>query len=365
MPLADYPTGHDLSTCLAHTKKYLYRNRHLAKNVNFTPISVNSSKMRPLRRFGLGREQAFPAGPRAFGGMGREKPEPSAELLDVLPQATDQTLTGWTDPHIVAAPLRPSPTPHLWIFFGGSYGKPQRQLTLIDHIASLGHWAINLRYPNDWTIGGLSRRSTVSHTHEALRLQILDGRDRSGLLPLPPQDCILNRLQKLLLWLSARQVGKGWDAFLDGGAPRWDRIAAAGHSQGGGHAAILGKHLSLERVVMLSAPADCVEEGASAPWLARDGATAADRYRGFAHLRDPAIARILGGWESLGLSRFGAPVRVESSEPPYENSHQFVTDREVEDDRHHGSVAVDRFIPYLRDGSPAFRPVWSQLFQLS
>lgn len=298
-------------------------------------------------------------------GMRGAMREPRANLQDVLPQATDPTLTAWRDPHIVAVPPNPAASPHLWIFFGGSYGKPQRQIAIIEHIASLGHWAVNLRYPNDWTIGGMSRRSNASHTHEALRLQILDGRDRSGLLRLPAQDCIFNRLQKLLVWLAEKHPGKGWENFLDGTEPRWDRLSAAGHSQGGGHAAIMGKHLPLERVVMLSSPADCVENDAPAPWLAREGTTPADRYFGFSHLRDPAIDRILAGWSAIGLGQFGGIVQVDQTEPPYHHSHQLVTDLEVGGDRHHGSVAVDRFVPGLRDGTPAFQKVWTQLFQIS
>ena len=321
--------------------------------------------MRPFRRFGLGRERPFAAGGRASGGMPRGIREDHAILSEVLPQATDPTLTGWRDPHIAAAPIRPAATPRLWVFFGGSYGKPQRQITLIDHIASLGHWAINLRYPNDWTIGGLSRRSGGGHIHEALRLQILDGRDRSGLLRLPSQDSILNRLARLLVWLAERQAGEGWPQFLAAGKPDWSRIAAAGHSQGGGHAAILGKHISLARVVMLAAPADCVEGESPAPWLAREGATPPDRYFGFSHLRDPAIDRILAGWENLGLGAFGLPVRVEQADPPYLGSHQLVTHLDVEADRHHGSVAVDRFIPRGPDGDPLFRAAWTHLFHLT
>lgn len=343
-------------------KKNLYHDRTHVQNVNFTQFSVNASPMNPLRRPGLGRAGIFPAGGR---GMGRDLPEPKAQIFDVLPQATDPSLTGWRDPHVVAVPITPSATPHLWVFFGGSYGKPQRQVSLIDHIASLGHWVINLRYPNDWTIGAMSKRTNSAGVHESLRLQILDGRDRAGLLDLAPQDGILNRLRKLLLWLSVRHPEQGWTEFFDGDQPRWERLAAAGHSQGGGHAAILGKHVALERVVMLSSPADCTENGAPAPWLARAGDTASDRYFGFSHLRDPAIDRILGGWAALGLAEFGEPVPVDQSEPPYGRSHQLVTGLEVEDDRYHGSVAADRAIPRLRDGTPAIHHAWTQLFRLS
>ena len=227
--------------------------------------------MRPRRRFGLAVERATQSVIRSFGPRQRDPGSEDVILFDVPPLATEPLLTNWLDPHIVAAPGVPASRPYLWIFLGGSFGKPQRQVSIIHHIASIGHWAINLRYPNDWTIGRLSRRSASYHIHEALRLQILDGRPRSGLLDFPAADCILNRLHKLLLWLAQRYPEQSWPEFLEGGEPRWDRIAVAGHSQGGGHAAIMGKRIGVARVVMLAAPADCVEGGEiPAPWLSAE-----------------------------------------------------------------------------------------------
>ena len=320
--------------------------------------------MRHLRRFGFELERASRSEIRALRRY-REAGDERFDLFDVLPKSTEPQLTGWLDPHIIAAPRQSATSPHLWIFLGGSYGRPQRQVSIIEHIASLGHWAINLRYPNDWTIGGLSRRGAGIHAHEALRLQILDGRARSGLLDLPPQDCILNRVQKVLIWLARQHPEQGWSAFLSGDEARWDRVAVAGHSQGGGHAAIMGKQLPLERVVMLSAPADCVASGEEpAPWLRPPGATPCDNYFGFSHLRDPAIGRILSAWEALGLAAFGPVTEVDTSSPPFGNSHRLVTNHEVPGDRHHGSVAADRFIPRLSDRTPVFHEVWTFLFSL-
>src|SRR5262249_27431189 len=61
----------------------------------------------------------------------------------------------------------------------------------------------------------------------------------------------------------------GWDAFLDGDTVRWEKVIATGHSQGGGHAALLGKLHPLDRFVALSAPCDSVA-GAAASWLPPD-----------------------------------------------------------------------------------------------
>jgi hypothetical protein len=321
--------------------------------------------MRPFRRFGLAVERVPQSAICWLGQRQRDARNEDVILFDVPPLATEPLLTDWLDPHIVAAPRFPASPAHLWIFLGGSFGKPQRQVSIIDHIASIGHWAINLRYPNDWTIGRLSRHSATNHIHEALRLQILDGRPRSGLLDFPAPDCILNRLQKLLLWLAQRHPEQSWPEFLDGEEPRWDRIAVAGHSQGGGHAAIMGKCIGLERVVMLAAPADCVEGGEiPAPWLSAKGATSAEGYFGFAHTADPAISRILAAWEALGLAEFGEEIAVDRQGPPFGHSHRLLTNNVAPGGRPHGSVAADRFIPRRGDGSSAFVDVWTYLFCL-
>ena len=321
--------------------------------------------MRPFRRFGLAVERASQSAVHALRPRPRAAGNGNVILFDVPPLATEPLLTNWLDPHIVAAPRIPASRPYLWIFLGGSFGKPQRQISIVHHIASIGHWAINLRYPNDWTIGRLSRRSASDHIHEALRLQILDGRPRSGLLDFPVADSILNRLEKLLFWLAQRYPEQGWPEFLEGGELRWDRIAVAGHSQGGGHVAIMGKRIGVERVVMLAAPADCVEGGEiPAPWLSAKGATLAERYFGFAHGADPAISRILTAWEALGLADFGAVRIVDRTDPPFEHSHRLVTNTVVPGSRPHGSVAADRFIPLRGDGTSVFTDVWTYLFRL-
>jgi hypothetical protein len=321
--------------------------------------------MRLRRRFGLAFERAAQSAIRSVGASQRDLRNEDVILFDVPPLATEPLLTDWLDPHIVAAPRFPALPGHLWIFLGGSFGRPQRQISIIQHIASIGHWAVNLRYPNDWTIGSLSRRDTAQNAHEALRLQIIDGRPRSRLLDFPAQDCIQNRLTKLLRWLAERHPEQRWAEFLGGGEPRWDRIAVAGHSQGGGHAAMLGKQVPVRRVVMLAAPADCIEGGeAPAPWLSAEGATAAEHYFGFAHAEDPGVIRILAAWEALGLAEFGEVVAVDRQKPPFGHSHRLLTHNVAHGGRPHGSVAADRFVPRRIDGSSVFADMWTYLFSL-
>jgi len=88
---------------------------------------------------------------------------------------------------------------------------------------------------------------------------------------------IIARLEQALQKLAAARPQAGWDAFIGGAtgtAPAdriaWPRIIASGHSQGGGHAAYLGKLFPVIRVVQFSSTCDA-PAGVPAPWTAADG----------------------------------------------------------------------------------------------
>lgn len=308
-----------------------------------------------------------PDSPGRPAGAGRVFEDlPGVDTFEVPPQLTDPGLSAWFEPHVIAVPREPLLQPQLWLFLSGSFGKPQRQTALLQQMASLGHAAVNLSYPNDWTVGQLCGRHPDPDCHEKVRLEILDGRRRTDLLNLPAADCVSNRLVKLLAWLQRQRPAEHWDGFLKDGDVRWDALAVAGHSQGGGHAALLGKLFPLARVVMLGAPADSAGgRDEPAPWLIRAGATPAERFFGFVHLQDPGFERISAAWQALGMDRFGPLVNVDEVPYPYGGSHSLVTDRETRGGRYHGSIAVDGATPRLPDGTPAYRAAWRHLFTLN
>src|SRR5258705_914292 len=103
--------------------------------------------MRHFRRFGVGIERASQSEIRALRRH-RQVGDERFDLFDVLPQSTEPQLTGWLDPHIAAAPRRSAASPHLWIFLGGAYRNPQRQVSLLEHIASIRQWWLNLPITN-------------------------------------------------------------------------------------------------------------------------------------------------------------------------------------------------------------------------
>ena len=288
------------------------------------------------------------------------------EFQKVTPSQTDETINHWNEPHIVARPTRKPPSGYLVLFLAGSYGQPRRQLSLMQAIADLGHYVINLRYPNDWTIGGLYRSQPSADCHEKIRRQILTGQPMTDLIDLPPQHSIDNRFTKLLAWLSTRDPQHDWGQFLDGSdQPKWSNIMVSGHSQGGGHALLISKIHRVARCVLFSAPTDVLKPVLKpSPWIARAGATPLEGCYGFCHVKDRIFEQAHSGWEAMGLDRLGPLIKVDNTPPPYENSHMLCSEAHIVGANHHGCVATDRATPRLADGSPAFQDVWNYLFAL-
>ena len=132
----------------------------------------------------------------------------------------------------------------------------------------------------------------------------------------------------------------------------------------------MAKLYVMDRAVYFSSPGDW-RNGAQQPatWItARVNTTSAARQFGFTHLRDtlvPYATRILPIWNALGMDAFGAPVSVDSSNPPFGNSHRLTTNAEPTNfpvvSPTHNAPVVDASTPRAADGTPLFAPVWVYL----
>lgn len=98
----------------------------------------------------------------------------------------------------------------------------------------------------------------------------------SSLANIREDEGIIPRIDQALRALVAARPQGGWDAFIANATSTtpseriaWQRIIASGHSQGGGHAAYMGKLFSLIRVVQFSSTCDA-PSGVPAPWTAAD-----------------------------------------------------------------------------------------------
>ncbi len=94
-----------------------------------------------------------------------------------------------------------------------------------------------------------------------------------SLADIRPDEGIIARIDQALRTLAGARPQAGWDSFVRTSATApadrivWQRIIASGHSQGGGHAAYLGKLFHLIRVVQFSSTCDA-PAGVPAPWTA-------------------------------------------------------------------------------------------------
>jgi hypothetical protein len=217
--------------------------------------------------------------------------------------------------------LRPAGTrrSQLLLFLNGSGGAPRGGLTATDTsfysvARSLGHHVLAVSYRSDDTIASLCAAATDRDgCFLAARATILAGVPQPGapaaLLGIAPHEGVYARVASALSALDARDPTGGWGAFYDraGGAPermlRWGMFRVSGHSQGGGHAAFLGRLHAVDRVLLLAAPCDNVR-GTPAAWLTGGGFATdpATRFWGLGAPGDTTCSTFAAAWEGLGMA---------------------------------------------------------------
>jgi hypothetical protein len=271
--------------------------------------------------------------------------------------------------------------------------------------AVLGYRVIVLMYPNEVKLvdacpDNNSDAAGRAACYENARLEILDGLSRTAEVGVDVANSIDNRLVKLLRYLHGRYPEEGWAQFLEAGLPKWRRIAVAGHSQGGGEAAMIAKLRVVARVVLFSAAPDSLL-GAAPGWLSSrlaPTATPSDRYYGLAHDCDGFFPSIVASWDSLGMrasvssrplalpsgvpARPGTlcrswestsdigPVNPELIASPYDGRHMLITDLRPQSAKYdhrssHHSTANDALTPLDANGTAKLLAAWRYLMTAS
>ena len=120
--------------------------------------------------------------------------------------------------------------------------------------ASLGYHVIALSYPNTLSASSCNEDAEPA-AFEDFRMAIIQGGASKHITVSRKQTALRNRLIKLLQSLAKRSPREAWDSFLNAdGSMRWEKIAVAGQSQGGGHAALIGIHHRTTRVLASARP---------------------------------------------------------------------------------------------------------------
>ncbi|MDX2438266.1 MAG: hypothetical protein QNL88_14610 [Acidobacteriota bacterium] len=286
----------------------------------------------------------------------------------VFPWQTDGAIDQWLEPHVVDIDRTVSAKDLLFVHLPGSYDVPLFSILILDHAARLGYPAIGLRYPNGWTMSSLCVWNSDSGCFEKARLEIVNGEDRTPLLAVNRANSITNRLVKLLEYLDERFPEDDWARFLDGfGGVDWSKVIVSGHSQGSGHAAMIGHLHRVARVAMFAGATDySVYYGRPAPWVGEPGATPPDRHFGFGHTADALVPAnlLVELWTTLGLAENRGVADVDLELPPYSEAHMLLTSAVPDGSGafpNHSSVVVDTFTPKRSDGTPRFSVVWTAM----
>ncbi len=285
----------------------------------------------------------------------------------IRPSETDASIKAFDDPHLVYRNRGAKARGELLIFLPGTGGKPGGTGQFCQTAADLGYHVIALAYPSDVPATRV-RNEPDPEAFEKFRTEIIEGKDLSSFVSVDRTNSIENRLIKVLQYLAKVEPNGGWSPYWNAEAGlNWAKIAVTGHSQGGGHAALIAIKHRVARAIMTGAPKDYDRvRDAPAAWY-RKPATPISGFFTFNHELDRqgcdfgeqmAICRV------MGLDKLGPPVSVDATPPPYRGSRILTTHFEgspTESVRAHSTVIGDAIGPKTKDGTPRFRPVWEYM----
>lgn len=287
------------------------------------------------------------------------------------PSVTDPAITQFNERHYAVVDPAVTTRGRLVLFLPGTGATPFLYREFPNNAATLGFHALGLMYPNDSAINVLCQQFAPSDPDAAgnARLEVIDGSDRVSFLAVNSTNSIQNRLLKALQYLHSTYPLQGWGQYVSGSSVRWDKLIVCGHSQGSGMAAMLAKTRVTDRCIIFTGMDWWTGGTPPRPynWMFTPPQTPVDRWYSFAHERDQFLdfAEMQTAAAALDVSRYGAPVRVESSSPDFGSRHFLSTNLEpspAQSGSYHGCPVVDAATPMQPDGmTPVLKPVWDYM----
>lgn len=278
--------------------------------------------------------------------QGDPETEKARKGIAILPSVTDPAISTFNTPHMVFVdrdiviahkPGLPADRHELLLWIpgtkpsnkpGGEQQVRSASLRFCQMAATLGYHVIDLQYPNDIS-AAVCHQDPEPPAFEDFRLALIAG-GASKHITVSRTDSIENRLIKLLQRLQQIRPKEEWGQFLNAdGSIKWEAIAVAGQSQGGGHAALLGILHHVSRVICFGAPKDySLALHAPAAWYEKPSATPKKLFFAFNHEQDfqgCSPKALQENLRALKLDEFGPPVNVDTAAPPYAHSHNLMT----------------------------------------
>ncbi len=218
----------------------------------------------------------------------------------IKPSATDGSLSDAFGYHAIAFPPGLHGT-KLYLHLVGSDAMPYNpargvfpDLQVIEEALAHGYTVVMLAYPNVPSVASLCGDNTACF--EPTRLNIIEG--VGGIEP---------RISALLAHLLRRNfLGKLPANAVDGVTLRYSAVRIGGHSQGGGHAALMSRERGFARTCLLSSPVDAGSTRwglASADWIQNTAhwATPTSRMRGIVNVAEAPYNSVTLNLKAMGL----------------------------------------------------------------
>jgi hypothetical protein len=203
-------------------------------------------------------------------------------ILPVMPAVS----MGAAGQHYYCYPADPASYNQKMLFhLVGTGDDPARDNGLLRFACSLGFAAIAPSYEDTIAVNtvcsALATKTDQSLCFGQTRRAILYGEmPQVPPVSVSPDDSVLNRARTLLAALAVREPASSPWAVLSTRivADDFSKFVLSGHSQGSGHALMLGRDYAADRVIMLSGPNDRVDAGmpgnSAVDWIANFYGTA-------------------------------------------------------------------------------------------
>ena len=280
----------------------------------------------------------------------------------VMPSVTDPAIKTFDFPHGVDFPNPEYLRNQLLLFLDGTNpsGEPQRPgaIRFTRLAAYYGYHVIYLMYPNDVSAAEVARDVPDKKAFATFRWDLIEG-GKSGYARVPRPESIENRAIKLLAFLQHEHPDQNWGQFLEEGHVAWEKVAVAGQSQGGGHAAIIATRYLVARVICFGAPKDFNKyHNEPAEWY-HASVTPPERYFAFNNPRDYQGCSYPELVQNLEALDFQKSANVDKELPPYHGAHALFTDwpGKATDSRSAHTAMINGSL-VDKTGAPIFKAVW-------
>jgi hypothetical protein len=309
---------------------------------------------------------AFISGCKKDDTAGTTKPAPALYEYLIAPSTTNPAIVTYNNSHYVCVDTRVTLKNKLFVFLPGTTGFPEAYKLIVKKAASLGYHSIGLMYPNNSDIYVASGSSPDNTMFGKCRKEIFDGTDQTSAISINSDNCIKNRLYKLLVYLKNTYPSLNYQQYINGTEPYWSKIVIAGHSQGGGHAFYISKVVGVDRAISFASIDWNALLGKSADWVKTTGVTPVSKLYSINSTADEifSYANVQTQLNDMGLS--GSPVSIDNNASPYSASHRLITSATpalLVLVPNHNVSSLDAYVPkdLLGNVAPSFSNAWTYL----